>query len=653
MRKNKILFMALIFLVSLLCISAVSAADEAASDIVADTSDATVFEESIDDVGLADSQSEENDLKDDYEPSHYEPDFSDLEEKIVNAEIAVELTTDFNNTEDNYNEGNGIIIDHDLTINGNGHTIDGNNKGRIFKITENAVVTFNDIYFINANAEGRSYGGAIWNQGEVKAINCTFRDNRAAYGSAISSDESNLCQAVDCTFFNNNAEYYGTVFKGTAINCTFLDNYAEVYAAGIYQGTAINCTFINCHLYNGTDHLSRGAAMTNSTAINCSFIANVAMNEGGAIYKSNATNCTFTNNSAKDGGAMYMGNATNCIFTGNSAEWGGAMYLADATNCIFTANSANQTGGAMFKGSATNCTFQLNTAPEDNDMHEVTYDIYTIIVPAFSASDLNTYYDYGDKFNFTITGNQVLDGVKTTVSIYKDGAFVANYSALSGEGWTVDLPVGTYTAELSIPGSNVAPVNRTITVAKDPTKITASAVTATYNVKKYLVITLTDGKGNKLSGVKVTVTLTAAKTYTTDKNGQIKINVAKLVPKTYTAKISFAGNETSEAVSNNVKVAVKKASPKMTAKAKSFKVKVKTKKYAITLKNNLGKVMKNTKVTLTVNKKTFKAKTNSKGVASFKITNLKKKGKFTATIKYVGNKYYNKLSKKVKITVKK
>ena len=63
--------------------------------------------------------------------------------------------------------------------------------------------------------------------------------------------------------------------------------------------------------------------------------------------------------------------------------------------------------------------------------------------------------------------------------------------------------------------------------------------------------------------------------------------------------------------------------------------------------------MKSTKVTLKVNKKTFSAKTNSKGVATFKITNLKKKGKFTAVIKFAGSKYYNKLSKKATITVKK
>ncbi len=170
---------------------------------------------------------------------------------------------------------------------------------------------------------------------------------------------------------------------------------------------------------------------------------------------------------------------------------------------------------------------------------------------------------------------------------------------------------------------------------------------------KKLVITLKNNQGKALSGVKVTVNLNGAKKYTTDKNGQIKINVAKLVPKTYTAKISFAGNNLCVGSSAKAKVVVKKATPKMTAKAKTFKVKVKTKKYTITLKNNKGKVMKNTKVTLKVNKKTFTAKTNKKGVATFKITNLKKKGKYTAVIKYAGSKYYNKVTKKPKITIKK
>ena len=83
-----------------------------------------------------------------------------------------------------------------------------------------------------------------------------------------------------------------------------------------------------------------------------------------------------------------------------------------------------------------------------------------------------------------------------------------------------------------------------------------------------------------------------------------------------------------------------------------FKRTVKTKKYSITLKTNKNKVMNGIKVTLKVNKKTYSAKTNKKGVATFKITKLAKKGKYAATVKFKGNKYYTAKTAKPKITVK-
>ena len=125
-----------------------------------------------------------------------------------------------------------------------------------------------------------------------------------------------------------------------------------------------------------------------------------------------------------------------------------------------------------------------------------------------------------------------------------------------------------------------------------------------------------------------------------------------MVPKTYTATVNFAGDSSYTASTLNPKVVVKKAKVQLVAKAKTFKAKVKTKKYTVTLKNNKGKVMKKVKLTLKVGKKTYKATTNSKGKATFKITKLTKKGKKTATVKFAGNKYFKALSKKVKITVK-
>ncbi|MBE6512361.1 MAG: hypothetical protein E7Z75_04330, partial [Methanobrevibacter olleyae] len=76
------------------------------------------------------------------------------------------------------------------------------------------------------------------------------------------------------------------------------------------------------------------------------------------------------------------------------------------------------------------------------------------------------------------------------------------------------------------------------------------------------------------------------------------------------------------------------------------------KKFTASLKNNKGKALKKVKLTLKVGKKTYKATTNSKGVATFKVK-LTKKGKYTATVKFAGSKYYKALSKKAKITVKK
>ena len=191
-----------------------------------------------------------------------------------------------------------------------------------------------------------------------------------------------------------------------------------------------------------------------------------------------------------------------------------------------------------------------------------------------------------------------------------------------------------------------------VTVKRIPTEIVSSAVTTVYNVDKNLVITLKDVKGNSVSGVNITVDLNGAKTYTTDKNGQVKVPTKGLIPKAYTAKVTFDGNAKYVNSSKNVKVTVKKAASKIVAKSKTFKTITKTKKYAITLKNNIGKPISKAVVYLKVAGKTYKATTNSKGKATFKITKLNKKGNFKATVTFKGNKYYKKVTKKVTIKVK-
>jgi hypothetical protein len=185
------------------------------------------------------------------------------------------------------------------------------------------------------------------------------------------------------------------------------------------------------------------------------------------------------------------------------------------------------------------------------------------------------------------------------------------------------------------------------------TTIVAGSVTTVYNGGKYLTVTLTDSKNRPISGRNVSVMLNGRTILLiTDSKGQVKLSTDNLEVKTYTATIVFGGDGSYAGSALDVKITVKKATPKMTAKVKKFKRSKKVKKYGIALKDNMGKPINKVKVTLKIGKKTFKAKTNAKGKATFKIKKLTKKGKFKAAVSFKGNKYYNNVSKKVKIVIK-
>ena len=194
----------------------------------------------------------------------------------------------------------------------------------------------------------------------------------------------------------------------------------------------------------------------------------------------------------------------------------------------------------------------------------------------------------------------------------------------------------------------------TASPVKTAIAVSPASVSMAYNTNKELTVTLMDADSNPIKDqyVKIYV-MGISYDVKTDANGKFKMSLSNLPPATHNIKFEFKDVAPYEGTTKTVTVKITKATPKLIAKAKTFKKATKTKKYTVTLKNNLNKVMKNALVTLKVNKKTFKVKTNSKGQAIFKITNLKKKGTFKATVTYKGDSYYNKVIKKnVKIIVK-
>ena len=286
----------------------------------------------------------------------------------------------------------------------------------------------------------------------------------------------------------------------------------------------------------------------------------------------------------------------------------------------------------------------VTTVPDAN--HEETTKIADITVnkvdSTLTAGDIT--FEYGltgtttvtytgaTGFNATAEGNVKIEGNVISVS---------------------DLNPGLYTLNITtVPDTNHNAVSKSIkvTVNKASTEITAPGILTVYNINKYLTITLKDNKNNTIAGANITVNINGEKIYTTNQNGQVKINTKTLTPKIYKVEISYAGNEThngTQATSNILSI---KAKPILTAKNKVFKSTTKIKKYSVSLKNNLKAPMKKVKVSLTIGKKTYNAKTNSKGIATFKLTKLTKTSK--ATVKYLGNKNYYAASKKVKLTVK-
>lgn len=138
----------------------------------------------------------------------------------------------------------------------------------------------------------------------------------------------------------------------------------------------------------------------------------------------------------------------------------------------------------------------------------------------------------------------------------------------------MDNTTGTNTTNTT--EGNASDTNTTEpTPEKLSTKLISSNVVTVYNGSKYLVIALKDQNGKAISGVKVTVRFSNGKvlTATTDRSGLAKVSTNGLVPvKVYSATITFAGDANYLKSTSKVTVKVIKATPKLTAVAKAYKL---------------------------------------------------------------------------------
>ena len=327
---------------------------------------------------------------------------------------------------------------------------------------------------------------------------------------------------------------------------------------------------------------------------------------GGAIFVSRS-NLTIINSTIK-----------NCKAAGGS---GGAIFSEFSTLKIIDSNFTNNeaaNGENLYVQGGDGAYILNSNIGQETIYNEPDWDNEDTLAEITILNDLNAIlyipnHVRGDETSFDITQPENLNAIANlTVNNDAKGSIqIADGHANAN----LNLDSGAYTATITTPD---------IVYYSDAARnLTCTYLSATIRSNEFTVMENSTSKTNASNG--------------TDNQNQT---------------IKPASEVTGKTAAANINTIVKKATPKITAKNKTYKLKAKTKKFTITLKDNKGKPIRNAKVTLKVNGKTYTATTNSKGKATFKIGKLNKKGTYKATVTFKANKYYNKATKKVKITIK-
>ena len=189
-------------------------------------------------------------------------------------------------------------ITSEITIEGNGHTLSGDSRFRIFSV-DGGVLTINNLTLTKGRVAANAKGGALMvqNGGKVIINDSKFSDNVAKEGGAIWISTANASVTIN--------------------NSSFVGNQALNHGAG------------------GAIDLSDGRLVIKKS----SFVRNSASAIGGAIstWRSGEAiviNSTFSGNRAETGGAIYSGGAsttlTHVTMVDNYANDGAALHSYDS-----------------------------------------------------------------------------------------------------------------------------------------------------------------------------------------------------------------------------------------------------------------------------------------------------------------------------------
>ena len=321
---------------------------------------------------------------------------TDLKNKIDNAEtMFITLDIDYAYIAE-FDEGleDGIVIDKNIIIDGNGSTISGANLARLFNVTSGYTLVLGNLTVCDAKADKGA--GIYVNEGAgLLADKVNFINNTAVYrGGAIYSEgtvvvTNSVFDSNDITFRTANDDNGGAAIYN-------LNGTLAIYSSNITN----NLKDIVIRDGNKGDLLVGAVVTTGKTDIYDSYFANNTGSWGGAIsslgymnpdedYVLTVKNTKFEGNNATFGGAIFVESSNlevdNCTFennkgvgvgsSGTSNTQGGAIVVfpsgaqATITDSKFISNVARVGGAVSFAGVdgdslIDNCTFVDNLADD-------------------------------------------------------------------------------------------------------------------------------------------------------------------------------------------------------------------------------------------------------------------------------------------------
>ena len=181
----------------------------------------------------------------------------------------------------------GISINKQVFIEGNGHTIDGLGQTKLF-VVNTAGVTFNNLILINAYRNNDHGGAVAVYANNVNFTNCLFKNNRGGWGASLYAKSVSGLYVYNCTFINS--------------TCILSNRWAG----------AFECDDCNNIIFEY-----------------CTFINNTGGYGGGIVFwntnNAKATYCVFVNNTAPNGAAIYDNyggsNIDNNWYGTNTPNW--------------------------------------------------------------------------------------------------------------------------------------------------------------------------------------------------------------------------------------------------------------------------------------------------------------------------------------------